>query len=118
MPVNYPQLDPRALALLHEAIARHGSQGAVAALLGYARTAVNQALHGRYPADARKLSARIVEVFADHVACPHLQREIPSASCREQRERPLSTANREAIKHWQACRSCPLNPNSEIRNVG
>ncbi|CAA0087007.1 Uncharacterised protein [Starkeya nomas] len=111
MPVKtYPQLDERSLALLREAVLRLGSRGAVAEKLGYARTAVSQALNGCYPADTGKLAARIVEIFADHVACPHLLREIRAGDCREHRERPLSTANREAIKHWQACRACPLNP--------
>jgi len=119
MPVTtYPQLDERTLRLLVEAVARHGTRGVVADMLGYTRTAVSQALNGRYPADTRKLAARIVEVFADHVACPHLALDIPSAACREHREAPLSTASREAIKHWQACRTCPLNPTSEVRNVG
>lgn len=119
MPVKkYPQLDERGQMLLREALKKHGSRAAVAEQLGVARTAVSQALNGRYPADARKLAAKIVERFADHVACPHLAREIRSAECVELRERPFVPTGREAVKQWQACRACPLNPNSEIRNVG
>ncbi|MCJ8142934.1 helix-turn-helix transcriptional regulator [Ancylobacter sp. A5.8] len=120
MPVKtYPQLDDRCLALLREALERYGTRDAVAEQLGVSRTAVSQALNGRYPADVRRLAAKIVERFADHIACPHLAREIRSAECVELRERPLTPTSREAVKQWQACRACPLNPNkSEIRNVG
>lgn len=114
MPVKtYPQLDERCLGLLREAVERFGSITAAAEHLGYARTAISQALAGRYPGGVGKLSARIIERLADHVACPHLAREIRAAECRGHRESPLSTASREAIKHWQACRACPLNPTAK-----
>ncbi|WP_310200752.1 hypothetical protein [Ancylobacter sp. 3268] len=117
--MTYPQLDPRCRSLLEEARQRLGSITAVAAKLDYARSSVSMALAGHYPGDVRQLAARIVEIFADHVACPHLGQDIPTARCRETRERPFTDTSRDAIKQWQACRTCPLNPNaSEVRNGG
>lgn len=113
-PVNdYPQLDERARALLADAVAREGSITATARRLGYARSSVSLALAGRYTADVGKLRARILEAFADLVACPHLGRDIPPADCLAHRTRPMPTASRDALKHWQACRQCPNNTNRE-----
>ncbi|HEY9212090.1 MAG TPA: LysR family transcriptional regulator [Ancylobacter sp.] len=107
--MTYPQLDERCLALLREAVTRLGSITAVAARLEYARSSVSMALKGCYPGDAQHLASRIMDIFADHVACPHVGHEIPTSACRAHRDRPLSTANRELVKQWQACRACPIN---------
>ena len=104
------QLDKRALILLHAAVDRLGSVAAVARELGYARSSVSMAADGRYPGNARHLQAAIIERYADGLFCPHLRVEIAPAACRDHRERPLPTSPRAAVKHWQACRACPLNP--------
>lgn len=108
--VTYPQLDERALNLLRQARERLGSIKAVAEALGYKRPSVSMALAGKYQGDTKHLRARIFEVFADRVLCPHLSRDIPPADCRTFRERPIPTSPLAAVKHWQACRICPLNP--------
>lgn len=106
---TYEQLDAEALDLLRRAVERHKSKGAVAALLGYSRPAVSMALSGTYKGNTRHLRERIVAVLVDQVQCPHIGEAIPPARCAELRARPMSTSNRDALKQWQACRSCPFN---------
>lgn len=104
------QLDERCLTLLRQEVERQGSIAAVARSIDYARTAVSQALAGKYPGDTRHLAAKIVETFADRVWCPHLQRDLAPADCRQARTRPIPTSDPRALDHWSACRTCPSNP--------
>ena len=98
-------------------LATVGSLAAVGRELNYTRQALSMALAGKYPADTRLLRAKIVERYAGGVVCPHLDIEISPALCRDQRERPLPTAPREAVRWWQACRACPNNPDVKPREV-
>jgi len=110
---NWPQLDQEALDLAQAWLAAHGdSRAALARHLGVSRSAISQALDGRYPGDTRKLRAKLVERLAELVRCPHLAADLTPAECRAYRERPLSSASasRSDVKHWQACQGCPLNP--------
>ena len=110
---SYPQLDADAMRLLQARLEHHGgSRAAVARELGVSRTAISQALNGRYPADTRKLRATIVERLAEMVKCPHLSVELAPGVCKAARERKLSAASgsREDAKHWQACQVCANNP--------
>lgn len=108
--LTYPQLDDHAHALLTDAVKRLGTKKAAGDAIGYSRQAVSLGLARKYRGDTKGLRAAILERFADHVLCPHLDRGIPPADCRAFRERPLTLANPEALKHWQACRGCPNNP--------
>lgn len=113
MPVkHYPQLPEHLRALLERQVEALGSKAAVAAQLGVGRTAIVQAINGRYPSDARHLAAKIEARFVDAVICPALGREIAPADCAGYRARPLAacTASRETVRHWQACQGCGHNP--------
>jgi hypothetical protein len=104
------QLDEVALRLLRERRDVLGSITAVGKELEITRTAVSQALNGKYPANTHKLRARIMRRYADRIACPHLHRDIAPDECVSFRERPLPSGPRTAIDHWCACRACPENP--------
>lgn len=106
-PRAYQQLDAEALAVLRRAVEVHGSIATVAEMLGYSRPAISGALAGAYPAGTARLRERILSRLVDQVSCPHLARAIPPAQCADLASRPLSTSNRDALKQWQACRSCP-----------
>ena len=103
----YEQLSGAALDRLRAAVIAQGSIQAVATALGYSRPAISAALAGRYKGHTHKLRARIAEVLVDQVQCPHLGVALTPAACRDLSGRGMSTANREAIKQWQACQSCP-----------
>jgi len=107
------KLDDRCQSLVADAIARHGSIKAVAALIGYSRTALSLALSGGYRANSLKpLETAIIDALATRIACPHLAADISPAVCRDHRERPIPTADPRALRHWQACRFCPENPSA------
>lgn len=108
----YRQLDEHSLTLLAARVGELGTIKAVADELGYARTAVSQALNGKYPAHADKLRVKILERYAEAVCCPFLQRDLTPTECRTFRNRDLPISPLSAVKHWQACRFCPLNPNA------
>ncbi len=113
MRVTYPQLDAEALRLLQVRLEFHGgSRAALARELGVSRSAVSQALDGKYPGDTKKLRARIVEQLADQVRCDFLGAEVAPSVCKTWRIRPLSAASgsRSDVKHWQACQTCIHNP--------
>lgn len=115
----FPQLDRVALALVNRRVDELGTRAAVAAELEVSRSGLSQALDGKYPADTRRLRARIVEKYAGGVACPHLGSEISPSICKAHRERPLaaSMASRDTVKHWQACQACVENPDRN-KNTG
>ena len=113
MRVTYPQLDAEAMALLAERLDHHrGSRAALARELGVSRSGISQAIDGKYPGDTRRLRARIIEILANQITCPHLGIEMPPQTCRSWRERPITaaTGSRDDVKHWQACQHCHHNP--------
>lgn len=113
MPVKYEQLDQAALDLLIQRLPFHkGSRAALARELGVSRSGLSQAMDGKYPGHTSKLRARIFELLADGILCPHLGSKITPTECRGWRERPLSaaSANPAGVRHWQACQSCLQNP--------
>lgn len=110
---SYPQLDADTLALLRDRLDHHvGSRSALAREIGVSRSAISQALDGRYPAATDQLAAKIRDVLVDRLICPHSGDEIAPGLCKELRERPISAAcgSREDVKHWQACQLCQFNP--------
>lgn len=113
---TYQQLDAATLDLLRSRLEHHsGSRAALAREIGISRTAVSQALDARYPAGTDLLRAKILDVLADRLVCPHRGEEIAPSACKEQRELPLSAAcgSREDVKHWQACQCCQFNPHRQ-----
>jgi Predicted transcriptional regulator len=110
--VIYRQLDDYSRQLLAARVEEFGTAGAVAEELGVTRTAVSQALNGKYPANTDRLRTKIIERYAEGVLCPHLDRDLSPGECRTFRSRDLPTSPLSAVKHWQACRFCPHNPNA------
>lgn len=114
MRVKHPQLDREALDLLNARVELLGSRAKVAAELGYARSAISQAMDGKYPGDTKHLRAAIVEAYASRIDCPHLGTDLAPETCREYRERSMQEAlgSRDTVKLWQACRICSRNPDA------
>ena len=118
-PALIPDLpDPEWLALLRAEQARGKTISQIARETGMARPSVSMLLSGTYPAQSldlvgRKHGARIVRLYRDEVLCPHLRRGIGVEDCRAFAQAPMSTSNPEKLRHWRACRRCPLNPVSE-----
>jgi len=110
--VTYQQLDGHSRKLLAARVGELGTIGAVANELGVTRTAISQAINGKYPANTGRLRIKILERYAEAVHCPHLKRDLTPGECRTFRNRDLPTSPLSAVKHWQACRFCPLNPNA------
>lgn len=82
----------------------------VARRLGYARPSISLVYHGRYPGSTDRIRARVIEVFADEIVCPHSGASMRPLDCRELRSGPMPTSNAKRLRHWTACRTCPLNP--------
>lgn len=99
------------LELLRAEKARGRTTADIARQLGFARTSISLLLSGNYPADrAPKIEAKVLEVFGGKIACPHLGRELERPECDAHRTRPMPTSSASALKHWTACKTCPVNP--------
>lgn len=99
---------PDAMKLLREKAAELG-QAEVARRLGYNPSTVNMILKDSYPGSADNVLKRVVEVFGGlSVACPVLG-EIPLARCADERKKPFTTANHQAVQLWRACQGCQQN---------
>lgn len=110
---SYTQLDAEALTLLNARLDHHkGSRAALARELGLSRSGISQALDGKYPGSTANLRARIFDMLAGQVTCPHTGNDIAPSACKATRERPLSaaSASRDDAKQWQACQRCRFNP--------
>lgn len=98
---------PEWLRLLAAAVARRGSKQAVAAELGVSRTLVSLVLAGKYHSPTAMLEGRVLAAYA-RVDCPWLEAEISRAECAGYRERDCPTNSAEAVRHWRACKTCPV----------
>jgi len=110
---SWPQLDDPALLIVKQAVHDLGSIKAVADKLGISRPSLSFALSGKYPGDTKHIRARIMEVFSNRICCPALGSDISPAECRFYRERPLTTGNPQAIRHFRICRTCMENPHGQ-----
>lgn len=113
--LNLEMPDPEWLALLKGERAKGKSVSDIARESGVARSSLSMLLNGTYPARsldlvARKHAVRIVRIYRNQVLCPHLGRGIGAAECQAFASAPMSTSNPEKLRHWRACRGCPLNP--------
>lgn len=106
--------DPEWLELLRNEIGKGRSIAAVARDIGMARPSLSMLLSGTYPARldkvGKKFGPQIVRKFAGQVLCPHMRRGIGREECESFARQPMSTSNPEKLRHWSACRRCPLNP--------
>lgn len=110
--------EPEWVVLLREQQAKGKSISQIAREVDMARPSVSMLLSGTYPAQSldlatRKHGARIVQLYRDQIACPHLRRGITAEECRRHAGAPMSTSNPERLRHWEACRRCPLNPKGD-----
>lgn len=115
--LNLDLPDPEWLALLKAERAKGKSVSRIARECEMARPSVSMLLSGSYPAKsldlvARKHGARILQIYRDQVPCPHLHRGIGADDCRGFATAPMPTSSPDRLRHWAACRRCPLNPTS------
>lgn len=95
------------LDLLRTRVEELGSIAAVAAEVGYSRSAVSLALSGNYPAKVTKLAAAVIAAYTRCV-CPYLKREITAAECRRHRTRPMPQSVPDELRFWSTCQRCPV----------
>jgi hypothetical protein len=96
---------PDARKLLDDKVAEHG-QAAVARMLGISDSAISQLRKGTYHAAPDQILNRVVEVFGGlTVECSALG-EIPLSRCAEERKKPFTPANHQAVRVWKACQTC------------
>lgn len=115
--LNLPLDEPEWVSLLKAERDKGKSVVQLARECGIARSSLSMLLSGSYPAQSldlvtRKHGVRIVRLYRDQVLCPHLRRGIGVGvgDCRSFAAAPMSTSNPEKLRHWAACRRCPLNP--------
>lgn len=99
---------PDAMKLLNDKVAELG-QAEVARRLDVSAPAISQLRSGTYRANPDNILKRVVEVFGGlSVDCPVLG-DIPLARCAEERKKPFTTANHQAVQLWRACQDCEQN---------
>ena len=113
--LNLELPEPEWITLLREQQAKGKSVSQIARETGMKRPSLSMLLNGTYPAQSldlvtRKHGARVVQLYRDQVLCPHLRRGIGAEECRSFAAAPMSTSNPEKLRHWEACRRCPLKP--------
>jgi|GEM_PF-805498 len=108
----FKQLDDDTLALLKERVSVVGSRAAVARELGYSRASISMLLDRKYPHHTHHLRAKIIELYASRIACPHQRIDIPPRECRALREMTMAQASASPsdVAQWRACQACPNNP--------
>ena len=90
---------------------RGRSMGAIAARIGYGRSALSSALNGSWRGKSlAPMEAAIRDTLAAEVDCPHLGQPIPATECRTLREQRAPMHSPIALAQWKACRVCSLNP--------
>lgn len=110
--------DPEWVELLRAEARKGKSIAEIAREVGMARPSVSMLINGTYPAKSldlvtRKHGATVVRTYRNQMLCPHLHRGISAEDCRRFASAPMSMSNPEKLRHWGACRVCPINPLSE-----
>lgn len=113
--LNLDLPEPEWIHLLREELAKGKSVSQISREIGLARPSVSMLLSGTYPAQSLDLvtakhGARVVEIYRNQVACPHLRRSVAKEVCRAHASAPMSSSCPDRLAHWAACRRCPLNP--------
>lgn len=113
--LNLDLPEPEWIGLCRAEVAKGRTIAEVARECGIPRSSLSMLLSGGYPAQSldlvtRKHGARIVRIYRDAVLCPHLHRAIPADECGRHAAAPMTTSRPEKLRHWRACRRCPLNP--------
>jgi hypothetical protein len=115
-----PDVEPRWLALLKEAVANYGKRGAVteaAKRMGVSRPYVARVLmtgESRIKEPSKKFIDRVIEAFGQgRVDCPHLSRDIALGQCKDFAAlewKVIRGTGHDKAMHWHACQHCPQNP--------
>ncbi len=94
-----------AMGLLKKAVNANG-QAAVARMLGYSPSAINQVLKGTYGGSVDNLMQTVAETFGNGtVHCP-VMGEIPLRRCAQERKKPFSATSPQRAKLYMACSKC------------
>jgi len=102
--------------LLLEQVAIKGTKQAVANELEVSRTQISLYLSGTYAKNGGRvdrLEAKIIATYSNRILCPHLGEDIGQDKCADCRSGPMPMSDPAELKHWIACKSCPLNPDKE-----
>lgn len=92
---------------LRAAVARLGTQAAVAKALGVSSSTVSQALKGHYVGDVDALAQRIRGALMNElVSCP-VMGELSAKHCLDYQTRPLVFTNPLRVRLHRACKTCP-----------
>lgn len=95
------------LDALRAAVARLGTQAAVAKTLGVSSSTVSQALKGYYVGDVDALAQRIRGALMNElVSCP-VMGELSTKHCLDYQARPLVFTNPTRVRLHRACKTCP-----------
>lgn len=113
--LNLDLPEPEWIGLLRAEQSKGKSIAQIARECGMKRPSVSMILAGTYPARSLDLvtckhGARIVQIYRDATLCPHLHRAIPADECRAHAAAPMTASIPEKLRHWRACRRCPVNP--------
>ncbi len=106
--------------LLIERVALKGTKQAVANELDVSRTQISLYLSGTYSKNGGRvdrLEAKIIATYSDRILCPHLREDISQNKCTDSQSSPMPMSDPAALKHWIACKTCPLNPSKEERRA-
>lgn len=96
------------LQLLRHAV-ENSSRVKVAKELGVSRASISMLLSGKYEGKPDRMATRIVARYGDgYIRCPHLGAPLLVADCKSWRTRPQPMSSHAALKHWLACRDCPV----------
>ena len=100
------------LDLLRDQAAQRGL-GAVSLEVGYSKAALSLVLNGKYDSSTRRIETAVLRAYGA-LRCPFEERDLSAADCRFWRTCDRPSSSDWALRHWDACRSCPHNPSTPI----
>jgi len=98
---------PSWIAILRDEVAKTNATQ-VAGVIGYSRTAVSLVLAGKYNGGTDQIAKSVMDAYSDRLMCPHLKADITPSDCRSFQAAPMPQSEPRKLKHWMACRTCPL----------
>ncbi|NRA86439.1 MAG: LacI family transcriptional regulator [Rhizobiales bacterium] len=101
-------LSPEVLKILKVEI-KKTNISAVAKRIGYNRTSLSLAYHGKYPGKTAKMEIAILKHLTGQIECPHTGEEISVEKCDDLSSRDMPTSSPHDFKQWRACNTCLLN---------
>lgn len=106
--IKQAYMDEEWFAILSERVSQSNAK-AVAAELGYSKTALSLILNGKYKGKPDCLRDKVIFRFV-RVNCPHQKQVIPMYECVGLAHSPAPTHNPIKMQQWRACQSCPKRP--------